>query len=69
MTEEKKMVVQGITFEPVLTTKQVCEIFKINKSTLVRWRKQGKFPQPIAINSRLKRYRKADIEALIANAR
>lgn len=69
MTEEKKMVVQGITFEPLMTPDQVCKIFKVSKGTLKRWRDKGKFPQPVLFGRQALRYRKADIEAFIANAK
>ena len=37
--------------EQVFSTKEVCEMFKISRSTLIRWLAAGEFPPPRKIYS------------------
>jgi excisionase family DNA binding protein len=50
--------------EPLLTTRQVCSIFGITPKTVYRWTRNGTLPR-VELNSRLWRYRRADVQALI----
>lgn len=59
----RKLKIQGIEFEPEFTTDQVCQIFKISKSTLFRWEKTVPgFPKAKRINRKVLRFRASDIE-------
>lgn len=59
----RKLKIQGIEFEPELTTDQVCRLFQISKSTLFRWEKTVPgFPKAKRISRKVLRFRAADIE-------
>jgi excisionase family DNA binding protein len=50
--------------EPLLTTREVCTIFGITPKTVYRWTRTGMLPR-VELNSRLWRYRRSDVQALI----
>jgi len=50
--------------EPLLTTRQVCTIFGITPKTVYRWTRTGMLPR-VELHSRLWRYRRSDVQALI----
>lgn len=59
----RKLKIQGIEFEPELTTDQVCRLFQISKRTLFRWEKTVPgFPKAKRINRKVLRFRASDIE-------
>jgi DNA-binding transcriptional MerR regulator len=57
---ELNQVPQGL-----LTRGQVASLFGVCKETIRRWERQGSF-KPVIMNSRVLRYRPADIHAVIA---
>jgi predicted DNA-binding transcriptional regulator AlpA len=48
----------------ILTPNEVCKLFGITRQTEWRWRKQGRLPKPIKINSKVM-YRRKEIEKLL----
>ncbi len=46
------------------TNKEIENIFKVTKQTILRWRKQGLLPY-IAINQRKFLYKKEDVEKIL----
>jgi predicted DNA-binding transcriptional regulator AlpA len=48
----------------VFTPNEVCRLFGITRQTEWRWRKQGRLPKPIKINSKVM-YRRKEIEKLL----
>jgi predicted DNA-binding transcriptional regulator AlpA len=47
-----------------LTGPEVCQRFRISRSTLARWIARGFFPKPVRIGSRTNRFRSQDVEAV-----
>ncbi len=52
--------------EPLLTTAQACDHFHVTSETLAAWRRDGLLPA-VQIGARVIRYRRRDIEQLIAD--
>lgn len=50
----------------ILTTKQLCELLGVSKTTLWRYVKKGKLPQPKKLSSHVHLWQKSEICALIA---
>jgi predicted DNA-binding transcriptional regulator AlpA len=46
----------------LLTTNEVAELLRVNRSTLSRWRSAGVGPRPIWLSPSTPRYRRADVE-------
>lgn len=53
--------------EKLLRLKQVVERTNISKATIWRWVKDGTFPKPIRITSRVTVWKNSDVEAYIAS--
>lgn len=53
--------------ESFLRLKQVVELTSISKATIWRWVKNGTFPKPIKITSRVTVWKSSDIQAYIAS--
>lgn len=51
----------------VLRRKQVAALLNISLATLWRWGQAGGFPRPVQLGPRCVGFRKADIDAWIAN--
>ncbi|WP_294640871.1 AlpA family transcriptional regulator [uncultured Aureimonas sp.] len=51
---------------PLLSADQVMSILNVSRTTLRRLEHDDKFPKPIRLGSRLKRWKAADIDAFIA---
>lgn len=47
----------------LLTLPQLCEMLNVNRSTIFRWRQQGRFPEPLQLATQSPRWRRADIDA------
>jgi prophage regulatory protein len=45
----------------LLTAKDVCELLKVNASTLWRWVKAGNFPAPMAIGPNCTRWQRREV--------
>ena len=45
----------------LLTIEEVCELLRVDRTTLWRRRKRGQFPQPVKINGYTARYRRATV--------
>lgn len=54
------------THPDLLTPDDVAELLGVTRSTVTRWRRAGHLPTPIRIGSNYVRYRREDIEALLA---
>ncbi len=53
--------------EQVFSTKEVCEMFKISRSTLIRWLAAGEFPPPRKIYSHSgNRWKKSELDKVLA---
>jgi hypothetical protein len=50
--------------EPMMTSRQVCDVFGITQQTLRRWTERGQLPV-LVVNPRVYRYRQQDVQALI----
>lgn len=50
----------------LLTPDEVAARLGVTRSTVTRWRRDGLLPEPIRIGQNYVRYRKADIEHLLA---
>ena len=48
----------------LLSRKQVASLFGVCKETIRRWEQQGLF-KPVIINSRVLRYRMADVQSIV----
>lgn len=48
----------------LLSRKQVANLFGVCKETIRRWEQQGLF-KPVIINSRVLRYRMADVQSVV----
>jgi len=48
----------------LLSRKQVANLFGVCKETIRRWEHQGMF-KPVIINSRVLRYRMADVQSIV----
>jgi predicted site-specific integrase-resolvase len=48
----------------LLSRKQVAHLFGVCKETVRRWERQGMFT-PVIINSRVLRYRMADVQSIV----
>lgn len=51
--------------DPLITRKQVSEIFSVSKRTVRNWEKQDKIPVACKLGKQVK-YRKADVEKLLS---
>ena len=49
----------------LLTTAEIADLFRINRSTVRRWVEDGRLKE-VNLSGRVKRYRLSDIEALLA---
>lgn len=49
----------------ILRTNEVLKLIPVSRMTLTRWRKEGKFPEPIALGPNAVGWREADVEAWI----
>lgn len=49
----KNFIEKSETKPRFLTTKEVCEIFDISKTTEIDWRKQGILPEPVRLGKRV----------------
>ena len=54
-----------ITLSTYAAPKEICALLNIDKATLHRWEKAGKFPKAIKIN-RTTRYITAEVQAFLA---
>lgn len=52
------------TINQLLTTREVCDMLRIGKTTLWRWSRRGDFPQPVKLGHST-RWRQADIQAML----
>jgi excisionase family DNA binding protein len=53
----------------LLSIADVCRLLSIHKSTLWRLIRAGKFAQPLRLGKQLRRWRLADVEAFLVEAR
>ena len=49
----------------LLTTSEVANLFRVHRNTIHSWIKSGQL-SPVDVPGRNKRYRKADVEAILA---
>lgn len=53
--------------ERLLTTEEAAEIIRMSKSSLARWRAEGTGPAYVLVGGRAVRYRRADVDAWMAD--
>jgi prophage regulatory protein len=53
--------------EVMLSAKEIIALFGVDRRTLFRWVAAGAFPKPIKMSRVLLRWRKADIDKVIAD--
>lgn len=51
--------------EPLLTVKEVASVYRVEPRTIQRWAKTGRLKAVPTPGGRLKRFRAADVEALL----
>jgi prophage regulatory protein len=49
--------------EQLLTLTEVVERYGVTRQTIWRWRREGIFPEPLALSSKVHRWRVRDLEA------
>jgi predicted DNA-binding transcriptional regulator AlpA len=52
--------------EEYLTPRQVAEMFDVDRRTLARWVTMGTFPKPLKLTTQTLRFRKADVDRVVA---
>ncbi|WP_058954275.1 MULTISPECIES: helix-turn-helix transcriptional regulator [Kocuria] len=53
------------TGKDMMTTHEVCELLRVDRTTLWRWRRAGVGPVPVEVGPRALRYRRAEVEAYL----
>jgi excisionase family DNA binding protein len=51
----------------LLTRRDLCELFQVSLSTVIRWERSGKLPV-VRLGAGLPRYRRSEVDNLIASA-
>lgn len=51
--------------EPLLTVKEVASVYRVEPRTIQRWAKTGRLKVVVTPGGRLRRFRSADVEALL----
>lgn len=52
----------------LMTSAEVSERLRVSRSTLERWRFEGRAPAPIKLGPRTVRYRRSDVDRLVGSA-
>ncbi|WP_068925076.1 helix-turn-helix domain-containing protein [Planobispora rosea] len=53
--------------EPLLTVRELAAVFRVDPRTIQRWAKAGRIKAVVTPGGRLRRFRRADVAALVAD--
>lgn len=53
------------TGRDMMNIHEVCELLRVSRTTLWRWRRDGVGPEPVQVGPRTLRYRRAEVEAYL----